>query len=211
MTQPVKAMVGEQMYKFLRKVLPAEVDLGKVQEALQQGNFKTAGTCLQEKFSHLREYPLNPFDDDPARVAERLTGTPILYMNNLQSNVTALITRTAAFYQPRGNCPELFSADPGTIGRFFNPGRGGYSAILVAAHKPGTTGVISIEEATVDDKRLQKTDIADLFHCQEEAGTSIAHGTSRIVLAAGSDHCPRGYKRLREELNGGVYFSLRQK
>ena len=209
MTEEGKKELGKETYRFLRSILPAGIDVSVAKELLSEGNFAGARKTLQELLAQAAIAPDNVFEDDPERVAKRFAGGTLTYLDNLGTNTSGLVICTASFVEPRGNIPELFNAEPGTVGRFYSPRHGGYSAILIAAHKKDKTGVISIEEVTVGKDRLSKTATADLFKTEEQSGASLYRADGKLLLMPVSRPLS-GYSVVREEKNGGVYFALRK-
>lgn len=214
-SERLREALGTEMFTFLKQIVPKGIDIAEVQELMRSGKFQDAKPFLRRVLQvaydsqNSKVSSSNPFEDDPAVVAERLVGKPIAYVEGIRRNSMALVTDTAAFVEPRGNCPELFTAEPGTIGWYYKPQHGGYGALLIAAHKVGTTGVVSIEGVTVGDERLSMTNTASLLHAREEAGKSIYQRTSRIVVQP-ADGCVSGYDIRTQKNHGGAYFALRK-
>jgi len=212
----LRETLGAEMFRFLEQIVPKGINIAEVAELMRAGKFQNAKPALRRLLQdayvaqNSAVAASNPFEDDPAVVAERLVCKPIAYVGSVGRNSVAVVTDTAAFVEPRGNCPELFTAEPGTIGWYYKPQHGGYSALLIAAHKAGATGVVSIEGVTVEDDRLSMTNTASLLHACEEAGKSLYRRTSRIVVQP-AEGCVIGYDVRTQKNNGGVYFALRKK
>ena len=203
--------VGADTLRFLKETLPRDLSMRPVAKALREGDFDVAQTELKQAVGSYVAELKNRFTGDPAKVAARLVGVPISYILGIGSNLAGTVTQTAVFYDPRGSNPELFSAEPGTIGLHVNTTGRPYSAMLIAAHTPNETGVISIEEVVVGDERWKKTKVTEEFAVEGEQGNSLYRRDSRILLAPGTEPLNiEGFTIQEEEKNGGIYFTLRK-
>src|SRR3989344_3452771 len=205
-----KVLMGKEVYRLLRQILPENFDLSKAQEWLAEGNFREAIAALQSDLANVRTYAPNPFEANPEEVAERLVGSPIAYLERAGSNICGVVTKASAFHEPRGNCPDLFSAEPGTVDKFYDARRGGFGAILISAHPRGETGVASLEEVAIGNERVAKTRVMELFEIEAQKGSSLYRGDAKIVLAPRASSSLQGNTVAREEKFGGVYFTLRK-
>ena len=205
MTNENARKLGQGLAKWFTQIKPAGVSSVEANKYLRAGDM-AEGTQAAKRA--LNVYA-NLFADDPAVVAERCVGAPFLYVENVGNVVAGMVTDTSAWVEPR-QVPELFEAEPGTVGYFWKPQRGGYGAILIAAHKPGETGVIGIESLTVGNDKLNKTRTLDLFGVKELAGQSMKSSECPLILQPSLDGLLDGYKVSRKSKNGGLYFGMRQ-
>lgn len=197
--------LGQGLANWFNQIKPTGVSSAEANKHLRAGNMADGTKAAK---GALNVYA-NLFADDPATVAERCVGAPFLYVESVGSVFAGMVTDTSAWVEPR-QVPELFEAKPGTVGYFWKPQRGGYGAILIAAHKPGETGVIGIEGVTVQDDRLNKSRTLELFGVKELAGQSMKSAECPLVLQPSLDGLLDGYKVTRRSKNGGLYFGMKQ-
>jgi hypothetical protein len=207
--QAQRKSFGSEFAGLLQEGLKRGWELDKIFSSLKKGHFNVALANLQT-FTKDLPYSANPFEDDPVKVAERLLGMPVAYINGIGSNIAGVVTKTAAFYEARGSCPELWEAEPGTIGVQVKKGGRPYKAILIASHLPNKSGVVSLEKVTVNNERWSKTTLTKNFQAEDESGRSLYRGNSRIRLAPTLDKCMEGFDRTEFEERGIIYFELRK-
>ena len=208
MKDELRIQIGKDTAKFLREILPSGLNMRKAYRALNKGDFEAARDAASQAL--VSAYSANFFARDPCTVAEKLCGGLISYIHSKSKADSVFVTGTVAFTDVREGCEDLFVAEPGTVGLFHSPRRGGYSALLIAAHEAGSPGVVSFERGTLQERTLSMTAIAELLDAREQAGTNVVTGSSKLIVAPHAGAIGP-YAVDRELKNNATYFTLRKR
>lgn len=177
----LRQSVGQLAVEVIQSALGKEFD-SEALRRLRVGNLDVARDLSGEisRYAHLG----NPFYGDLRTVAKSLTGAQIMSISARGGIESGLIAEVAA-YTGEGDPASftLHQREPGTIGIWTDPRRGGYSVACVSAHPQGEAGYLAILEVKTSSERLGMNDIAVKFGFDQLAGTSLLDSKSKIKIA----------------------------
>ncbi len=131
----------------------------------------------------------NPYAGRVEDVAKRLVGAPLTYIVSPGNIVSGIITSTGAFNQEADHLLDTSGKEPGVVGKWYSPKRGGYSVMLLSAHEPQVAGCVAVWGATVENEKLSMNDVVGRFGIESLVGSSVLDKDSRLKVLPYATPC----------------------
>lgn len=169
-----------EMQKALRDYL--ERDLAKKACGyIESRRFVDFVDLLCEQFKSAGDVR-NPYAGSVEDVAKRLVGAPLTYIASPGNIVSGIITSTGAFNNEADHLLDTSGKEPGIVGKWYSPKRGGYSVMLLSAHEPQGAGCVAVWGATVENDKLSMNDVVGRFGIESLVGSSVLDKNSKLKV-----------------------------